>query len=194
EDDLSRRRDAIRVLNDVDKLDSIDIAQKARVRWALEGDENTSFFHGREFLERPITTDEIKRAVWDCGGDREFPIGCNPSFIALIPKVANARFVSDFQAISLIGSQYKIVGRNILDGPIIINEVIVCWILGCLRNARSSILINGSPTQEFDIQRGLRQGDPLSPFLFILAIEGLHVLSRKAESLGLFKGVSIGYE
>nr|GEV49010.1 putative RNA-directed DNA polymerase, eukaryota, reverse transcriptase zinc-binding domain protein [Tanacetum cinerariifolium] len=68
------------------------------------------------------------------------------------------------------------------------------WILGSLRNARSSIFINGSPTQEFDIQRGLRQGDPLSPFLFILAMEGLHVLSRKAESLGLFKGVSNGYE
>ena len=38
------------------------------------------------------------------------------------------------------------------------------WIYGCLRNARSSVLVNGSPTIEFEIFKGLRQGDPLSPF------------------------------
>nr|GEZ12956.1 hypothetical protein [Tanacetum cinerariifolium] len=66
------------------------------------------------------------------------------------------------------------------------------WIFGCLRNARASVLVNGSPTCEFDIQRGLRQSDPLSPFLFILAMEGLHVLTCKANTMGLFKGASIG--
>ncbi|GJV02489.1 RNA-directed DNA polymerase, eukaryota, reverse transcriptase zinc-binding domain protein [Tanacetum coccineum] len=66
------------------------------------------------------------------------------------------------------------------------------WIHGCFSNARSSVLVNGSPTAEFDLHRGLRQGDPLSPFLFILAMEGLHALSCKAEVLGLFKGASFG--
>nr|GFB84615.1 RNA-directed DNA polymerase, eukaryota [Tanacetum cinerariifolium] len=65
------------------------------------------------------------------------------------------------------------------------------WIKGCLQNDRSSILVNGSPMEEFKLFRGLRQGDPMSPFLFILAMEGLHALTRKAEALGLFKGVGV---
>ncbi|GJW41145.1 putative RNA-directed DNA polymerase, eukaryota, reverse transcriptase zinc-binding domain protein [Tanacetum coccineum] len=54
------------------------------------------------------------------------------------------------------------------------------------------ILVKGIPTSEFDLHRGLRQGDPLYPFIFILAMEGLHSLSCKAEELGLFKGASFG--
>ncbi|GKC88282.1 putative RNA-directed DNA polymerase, eukaryota, reverse transcriptase zinc-binding domain protein [Tanacetum coccineum] len=47
------------------------------------------------------------------------------------------------------------------------------WIHACLHSSRASILINGSRTSEFSIKRVLRQGDPLSPFLFILVMEGL---------------------
>ena len=65
------------------------------------------------------------------------------------------------------------------------------WITGCLRNSRASILVNGSPTFEFKIFKGLRQGDPLSPFLFIIAMEGLHVIMCKAVNAGMFKGASI---
>ena len=40
--------------------------------------------------------------------------------------------------------------------------------------------------------KGLRQGDLMSPFLFILAIEALHEVLRKAINIRLFRGVEIG--
>jgi len=45
------------------------------------------------------------------------------------------------------------------------------WIKECIGTASASILVNGSPTTEFPLQRGSRQGDPFSPFLFLLAAE-----------------------
>jgi hypothetical protein len=52
------------------------------------------------------------------------------------------------------------------------------WIRECVGSATASVLVNGSPTGEFQLERGLRQGDPLSPFLFLLAAEGLNVMMR----------------
>lgn len=66
------------------------------------------------------------------------------------------------------------------------------WIYGCLQNARSSVLLNGSPTIKFEISRGLKQGDPPSPFLFILAMEGLHGITCQAVEMGIYRGASFG--
>nr|GEV05564.1 transposon TX1 [Tanacetum cinerariifolium] len=46
--------------------------------------------------------------------------------------------------------------------------------------------------QEFRIERGVRQGDPFSPFLFILAVEGLNAIMNEAVANGIFKGVKVG--
>ncbi|XP_071708247.1 uncharacterized protein [Rutidosis leptorrhynchoides] len=59
------------------------------------------------------------------------------------------------------------------------------WISSCLKSATISILINGSPTSEFNLKRGVRQGDPLSPFLFIIAAEGLNILTKVAVDRGI---------
>ncbi|GJY65325.1 RNA-directed DNA polymerase, eukaryota [Tanacetum coccineum] len=340
-------------LQDINNQLSLDMAQKAKVRWSIEGDENSKYFHGilnkkrlqlairgvlvdgdwidepanvkNEFLnhfsnrfskpisaniylgsqmlktlsldqvedlERNVTYDEIKRAVWDCGTNKSpgpdgftfdfirrywyvidkdvekaveeffdsstFPPGCNASFITLIPKMQDAKLVKDFRPISLIGCIYKIVAkilanrlslvilelvsdvqsafvsnRQILDGPFILNELISWskakkskvmifkvdfekafdsvrwdflddlldkfsfgtkwrgWIKGCLNSARGSILVNGSSTSEFKFYKGLKQSDPLSPFLFILVMESLHFSFNHILNAGLFKGIRI---
>ncbi|XP_071694113.1 uncharacterized protein [Rutidosis leptorrhynchoides] len=66
------------------------------------------------------------------------------------------------------------------------------WIMACLKSASISVLVNGSPTKEFSLERGIRQGDPLSPFLFILAAEGLNIMTKAATEKGCFKGVEVG--
>ncbi|GJS69302.1 hypothetical protein Tco_0702143 [Tanacetum coccineum] len=123
----------------------------------------------QDCLDQNITREEIKKAVWDSGGNRalgpdgltfkffmtfwdliegdvvrfvlelfctnSFPKVCNSSFIALISKVHNAKFVTDFRPISLIGCQYKIIGKilaNRLSGVIgsCINPVQSAFIKG----------------------------------------------------------------
>lgn len=68
------------------------------------------------------------------------------------------------------------------------------WIKGSLQLARASILINGSPTNEFTMGRGVRQGDPLLPFLFIIAMEGLNIAIKTTRDKSLFKGIKIPHE
>lgn len=55
-----------------------------------------------------------------------------------------------------------------------------------------SVLINGSPSIEFNLNRGLRQGNPLSPLLFNIVAELLNLLLRKEEQIGLIKGINLG--
>ncbi|GKV48455.1 hypothetical protein SLEP1_g55268 [Rubroshorea leprosula] len=68
------------------------------------------------------------------------------------------------------------------------------WIQECLRSSLVSILINGSPTKEFPVSKGIRQGDPLSPFLFLIVAEGLNGLVSTAVEKNLYKGVTASDE
>ncbi|GJY28534.1 RNA-directed DNA polymerase, eukaryota, reverse transcriptase zinc-binding domain protein [Tanacetum coccineum] len=65
------------------------------------------------------------------------------------------------------------------------------WIQECLRSSRGSVLVNGSTTEEFQFYKGLKQGDPLSPFLFILVMESLHLSFKRVEDAGMFNGIKI---
>ncbi|GKD44453.1 RNA-directed DNA polymerase, eukaryota, partial [Tanacetum coccineum] len=206
DDLLSVRSELLKQYHDIHSVETRESIQKAKIKWAVEGDENSKFFHGminrkranlavkgvmidgewvddpskvkdefRDYfasrfcdpgirhgvinfnfpnrlnidqsgeLEAPISRDEIRRAVWDCGENKSpgpdgftfeffrkfwnivgpdlclavewffhhasFPVGCNSSFIALIPKTLNPKSVGEYRPISLIGSIYKIVTK-----------------------------------------------------------------------------------
>lgn len=58
----------------------------------------------------------------------------------------------------------------------------------CICHCILSVLVNKSPTKYFASEKGLRQGDSLSPFLFSLVVEGLAKMMSKAVEGGAFKG------
>ena len=68
----------------------------------------------------------------------------------------------------------------------------IMWIKGCLVSATVSMLVNWCPTEEFYPSRGLRQGDLVAPFLFIVVAEGLGGLVRQAVKANLYSNLNIG--
>ena len=62
------------------------------------------------------------------------------------------------------------------------------WMKACITTVRFSVLINGSPAGFFGSSRGLRQGDPLSPLLFLLVMEVLSRLLRRTEEGDFLRG------
>ncbi|GKD72848.1 transposon TX1 uncharacterized, partial [Tanacetum coccineum] len=133
---------------------------------------------------------------WD---KMEISRGCNASFVTIIPKGETSggggpKRIYKREIYSQLGSNSK---RD--DGIFEENKKKMgfgnkwCkWVDSCLRSSSMSILVNGSLSEEFGLERGVRQGDPLSPFLFILATEGLNAIVNEAVQKGIFRGVTVG--
>ncbi|WZY89335.1 hypothetical protein YC2023_046070 [Brassica napus] len=68
------------------------------------------------------------------------------------------------------------------------------WIMACISTVTYSVLINGAPEGLITPKRGLRQGDPLSPYLFILCAEVLSHLCNKAMRDRSLLGVKIAIQ
>ncbi|XP_042953504.1 uncharacterized protein LOC122290052 [Carya illinoinensis] len=64
-------------------------------------------------------------------------------------------------------------------------------LMNCVRTVTYSTILNGIPGEVITPSRGLRQGDPLSPYLFLLCAEALSSLLSSAEQRGIIKGVAV---
>nr|GEZ78521.1 RNA-directed DNA polymerase, eukaryota, reverse transcriptase zinc-binding domain protein [Tanacetum cinerariifolium] len=120
----------------------------------------------------------------------------------IIAKILKNRLINVLgDIVSEVQSAF-VARRQILDGPFILNEVLH-WCSKkkqkslifkcCLKSSKGSILVNGSTTNEFQFYKELKQGDPLSLFLFILIMESLHLSFQRAVDVGLFKGVNLNH-
>ncbi|XP_019170961.1 PREDICTED: uncharacterized protein LOC109166463 [Ipomoea nil] len=61
----------------------------------------------------------------------------------------------------------------------------------CVHSVRYRVLVNGKPSEEIVPTRGLKQGDPLSPYLFIICAEGLSLLLQDSQTKGLLHGCRV---
>nr|GEV22819.1 transposon TX1 uncharacterized [Tanacetum cinerariifolium] len=145
----------------------------------------------------------------------EISRGCNASFVTIIPKVADPIGLGDYHPISLIGCYYKIIANMLAErvkrvvgdvvgevqnafikGRYILDEVLIAKRDGGVFEEKEKkgldFQMNGSPSKEFGLERGVRQGDLLSSFLFILAAEGLNAIVSEAVEKGIFRGVVVG--
>ena len=71
------------------------------------------------------------------------------------------------------------------------HEQWIRWVMVCATSVRYAVKFNGNMLRSFTPSRGLRQGDPLSPYLFILCAEGLSAMLQKAEAEEKIKGFCI---
>nr|GEV78374.1 RNA-directed DNA polymerase, eukaryota [Tanacetum cinerariifolium] len=147
-------------------------------------------------LESEVSNEEINRAVWDCETNKApGPDGFTFGF---------------YRYFCLIGSLYKIIAKILANRLVgVLGDIVNEWCkrkkkrflvfkvdfekaYDSIRSSRGSIILNASPTEEFQFYKGLKQGDPLSLFLFILVMESLHLSFQWVEDARMFKGIKLG--
>ncbi|GJT17712.1 putative RNA-directed DNA polymerase [Tanacetum coccineum] len=127
--EVESRITPVKSLADIEYGKVKDLKQKAKTRWALEGDENTKikdavWGYGSDEAPGPdgftfkfikkhwdLLENDIISYVKDFETSFYIPRGCNSSFITLVPKLEDPLFIGDYRPISLIGCQYKIIAK-----------------------------------------------------------------------------------
>ncbi|GJZ13713.1 RNA-directed DNA polymerase, eukaryota, partial [Tanacetum coccineum] len=201
----NERISLLKDIHDLDKRHSSDLAQKAKIQWAIEGDENSKYFHGiinkkwsqlairgvladGEWIEDPP---KVKNEFLEHFSNRfSMPTGQTINLDShMFQKISidqNADLESDVSLEEIKKAVWE-CGTNKSPG----RWFFLRWIQACHSSAMGSILVNGSPSSEFKFYKGLKQGDPLSHFLFILVMESLHISFNNILNFGLYKGIRI---
>ena len=125
----------------------------------------TSFVQGRLLIENTILASEILQGYHKEGGPKRVTIK-----VDIAKAFDTIRWGFIFQCLRSI------------DVP----ELMIRWIEACVCSASFSLGFNGSSYGYFKGTRGLRQGDPLSPYLFVLAMNCLSHLLNKSAKEGKF--------
>ncbi|RVW44342.1 LINE-1 reverse transcriptase-like [Vitis vinifera] len=147
-----------------------------------------------ENLERPFTEDEIHVALMEMTGDKApGPDDFTMTFWQMIDSWQKRKEKGLICKLDIEKAYDSINWKFLLKvlQKMGFGSKWVGWMWSCLSSAKFSVLVNGVPAGFFPSTKGLRQGDPLSPYLFVMGMEVLDVLIRRAVEGGFLSGCNI---
>ncbi|KAL0420558.1 UNVERIFIED_CONTAM: LINE-1 reverse transcriptase [Sesamum latifolium] len=151
----------------------------------------------------PIVGEEVTRATMEFFETGRLLKQVNSTLISLIPKVNTPTVLAEFRPISCCNVLYKVITKhlpprcalkvdlrkaydtiewNFLSAVLALfgfPEQFILWIEECVTMSSFSVCLNGSPDGFFRGARELRQGDPMSPYLFVLVMEVLTLILQQ---------------
>jgi len=144
---------------------------------------------------KPILNDIISKSQSAFIADRLITDNVLIAFESLHHMKTNCTGRTGFMALKLdMSKAYDRVEWCFLEKILLkmgFQESWVAMIMECITTVTYSILVNGEPKGLITPTRGLRQGDPLSPYLFLFCAEGLNAILNQASENGDIHGFSI---